>query len=230
VNLKIRRLSNFPYRVRIYIVGWRSFSKQHNSCPAISIHPDRCDQTSPPMPPNPPSCGQRPNGCHLDGQLVNADASNRVGKYLGPGPRSRSCRLWPVRHGDAFSGSIDALSILGLQDALVRRRAEGKEIYDTAFTLQLIRALLTSAIELIGVEDDQCRLASRPIDSGACAFSWDADRCDSHTVVWTGAFPIMEIVGEPRRSRAVDRRTRLSAIPKNSPSRARLTPTAFKGC
>jgi lipopolysaccharide exporter len=50
----------------------------------------------------------------------------------------------------AFSGSVDALSTLGLQEALVRRRSEDKEIYDTAFTLQLVRSLLTGAILLLG--------------------------------------------------------------------------------
>lgn len=45
-----------------------------------------------------------------------------------------------------FAGAVDALSELGLQDALVRRVSEGRELYNTAFTLQLGRALLTSLV------------------------------------------------------------------------------------
>jgi lipopolysaccharide exporter len=48
----------------------------------------------------------------------------------------------------AFSASMDALSVLGLGDALVRRRGEGKELYDTAFTLQLARSLVTASLLL----------------------------------------------------------------------------------
>jgi len=49
----------------------------------------------------------------------------------------------------AFSASVDALSTLGPQEALVRRRTESKELYDTAFTLQLGRAFFTAADLLI---------------------------------------------------------------------------------
>ena len=78
-----------------------------------------------------------------------------VTRFIGLGSTLALARLLvPADFGllgmaTAFSGSIDALSTLGLQDALVRRRAEGNEIYDTAFTLQLIRAVLTSAILLV---------------------------------------------------------------------------------
>lgn len=46
----------------------------------------------------------------------------------------------------AFSGSIEALSQLGLQDALVRRRSDGMELHDAAFTLQLGRAAVTAVL------------------------------------------------------------------------------------
>src|ERR1700749_277616 len=78
-----------------------------------------------------------------------------VTRFIGLGSTLALARLLvPADFGllgmaTAFSGSIDALSTLGLQDALVRRRAEGNEIYDTAFTLQLIRAVLTITILLV---------------------------------------------------------------------------------
>jgi O-antigen/teichoic acid export membrane protein len=50
----------------------------------------------------------------------------------------------------AFSAAVDQLSQLGLADALVRRRGEDRAIYDTAFTLQLGRALLTAAVLAAG--------------------------------------------------------------------------------
>jgi lipopolysaccharide exporter len=49
----------------------------------------------------------------------------------------------------AFSASIDALSVLGIQEALVRRRGDDTTIYDTAFTMQLGRSILTAAILVI---------------------------------------------------------------------------------
>ena len=41
-----------------------------------------------------------------------------------------------------FSGIVDALSQLGLQDALVRRPENDRVLFDAAFTLQILRALL----------------------------------------------------------------------------------------
>jgi O-antigen/teichoic acid export membrane protein len=51
-----------------------------------------------------------------------------------------------IAMASTFAGAIDALSQLGLQDALVRRQSDDKEIYNTAFTLQVGRALATSFI------------------------------------------------------------------------------------
>ena len=45
----------------------------------------------------------------------------------------------------AFAQSVDALSMAGLQDALIRHPEEGAELYDTAFTMQAIRGFLTAA-------------------------------------------------------------------------------------
>lgn len=49
-----------------------------------------------------------------------------------------------------FSAGVDALSQLGLSDALVRRRGAPQDLFDTAFTLQLCRAGLTASILAAG--------------------------------------------------------------------------------
>jgi O-antigen/teichoic acid export membrane protein len=51
-----------------------------------------------------------------------------------------------VAMASTFAGAVDALSQLGLQDALVRRQSDDKSLYNTAFTLQLGRAVLTALI------------------------------------------------------------------------------------
>ncbi len=51
-----------------------------------------------------------------------------------------------VAMATAFSAAVDALSELGLQDALVRRVSDDRRLFDTAFTLQAGRALVTSLI------------------------------------------------------------------------------------
>jgi O-antigen/teichoic acid export membrane protein len=45
-----------------------------------------------------------------------------------------------------FSSVVDSLSQLGLQDALVRHPKDGRALFDTAFTLQLFRALAIGAV------------------------------------------------------------------------------------
>ncbi|MDE2333339.1 MAG: oligosaccharide flippase family protein [Rhodospirillales bacterium] len=46
----------------------------------------------------------------------------------------------------AFSQSVDAVSEVGLIQALVRHPDDARELYDTAFTLQAIRGCLTAAV------------------------------------------------------------------------------------
>ncbi len=46
----------------------------------------------------------------------------------------------------SFAYGVEALSQLGLQDALVRRREDGFDLHHTAFTLQLGRAVLTAVV------------------------------------------------------------------------------------
>ena len=48
-----------------------------------------------------------------------------------------------------FAASIESLSQVGLQDALVRHIADDRRLFDTAFTLQAGRALVTSAIIVV---------------------------------------------------------------------------------
>lgn len=49
-----------------------------------------------------------------------------------------------------FAAAVDALSQLGLQDALVRWQGDERALYGAAFSMQLGRALLTSAILVAG--------------------------------------------------------------------------------
>jgi lipopolysaccharide exporter len=51
-----------------------------------------------------------------------------------------------VAMATSFSLSIEAISQLGLQEALVRRREEGLDLHHTAFTMQVARALITGLI------------------------------------------------------------------------------------
>lgn len=50
----------------------------------------------------------------------------------------------------AFSGAIDALSELGLVAALVRLPDTRRDLYDTAFTMQVVRGLLTAGVIAAG--------------------------------------------------------------------------------
>ena len=51
-----------------------------------------------------------------------------------------------VALGTSFAQAIDALSILGVDDVLIREKNPGRELYDTAFTLNLIRNFATALI------------------------------------------------------------------------------------
>ncbi len=55
-----------------------------------------------------------------------------------------------VAMATTFAFGVEALSQLGLQDALVRRREDGFDLHHTAFTLQLGRALVTAAVIAAG--------------------------------------------------------------------------------
>ena len=49
-----------------------------------------------------------------------------------------------VAMATAFSQSVNAISEVGLRDALIRHPEESNELYDTAFTMQVIRGFLTA--------------------------------------------------------------------------------------
>ena len=53
-----------------------------------------------------------------------------------------------VALGSAFATTVDAMSSLGTDDALVRERDADRAMYDTAFTLNAIRGLLTGLVLL----------------------------------------------------------------------------------
>jgi O-antigen/teichoic acid export membrane protein len=45
-----------------------------------------------------------------------------------------------------FASTVDSLSAIGVQDALVREAAPGRDMYDTAFSLNVLRGLVTATI------------------------------------------------------------------------------------
>jgi lipopolysaccharide exporter len=49
----------------------------------------------------------------------------------------------------AFVSSLDALSLLGVDDALIRIKSPRRALYDTAFTINLIRGVATAALLFI---------------------------------------------------------------------------------
>ena len=51
-----------------------------------------------------------------------------------------------VAMATTFTAAVDALSQIGVQDALVRHLGDDRKLFDTGFTLQLGRALITGAI------------------------------------------------------------------------------------
>lgn len=51
-----------------------------------------------------------------------------------------------VALGSSFVVALDAVSALGVEDALVREKTPDRELYDTGFTLNLIRSALTGTI------------------------------------------------------------------------------------
>ncbi len=51
-----------------------------------------------------------------------------------------------VALGGSFVASLDAMSALGVEDVLVRERTFDRKLYDTGFTLNLIRSVLTGTI------------------------------------------------------------------------------------
>ena len=53
-----------------------------------------------------------------------------------------------VALGVSFAQSIEALSVLGVEEAVIREKAPEREVYDTAFTLAVLRGAVTGAIIL----------------------------------------------------------------------------------
>jgi O-antigen/teichoic acid export membrane protein len=49
----------------------------------------------------------------------------------------------------AFVSSLDALSLLGVDDALIRIKSPARAVYDTAFTINLIRGVATAVLLLV---------------------------------------------------------------------------------
>jgi O-antigen/teichoic acid export membrane protein len=55
-----------------------------------------------------------------------------------------------VAMATTFSAAIEALSMLGLDDALIRRHDAERDLYDTAFSLQAIRGLANGLVVIAG--------------------------------------------------------------------------------
>ena len=53
-----------------------------------------------------------------------------------------------VALGTSFQQSIEAFVILGVEEAVVREKAPTRDVYDTGFTLNVLRSVLTAAIVL----------------------------------------------------------------------------------
>jgi O-antigen/teichoic acid export membrane protein len=51
-----------------------------------------------------------------------------------------------VALGSSFALAVDALSIIGIEDALIREKSPDRELYDTGFTLNVLRGLASAAI------------------------------------------------------------------------------------
>ncbi len=51
-----------------------------------------------------------------------------------------------VALGAAFAQTVDAMSALGTDDALIREREPTRALYDTAFTLNAMRGVLTGIV------------------------------------------------------------------------------------
>src|SRR6516165_9983240 len=49
----------------------------------------------------------------------------------------------------SFQQSIEAFALLGVEDAVVREKAPTRDIYDTGFTVNVLRSLATAAVILL---------------------------------------------------------------------------------
>lgn len=109
-----------------------------------------------------------------------------------------------VALGTSFSLAIDQLSILGVDEVVIREKSPSREIYDTAFTMQAIRGLGTALI-IAGL--------SRPV----AAFFGDA-RLAHVLLALAGAAladGLMNIgIVDFRRSFAFDKEFRLLLLPR----------------
>ena len=55
-----------------------------------------------------------------------------------------------VALGAAFAQTIDALSVLGVEDALIREAQPSRDMYNTAFTMNLLRGLAAGGLIILG--------------------------------------------------------------------------------
>ncbi len=117
---------------------------EHRRMPQDSPAPPRED-AAPSAPP--PSLGRKVAtaaawmvGVNISSRLLGVVSMLIVARILVPADYGL------VAMATAFSQSVDAFSEVGLRDALVRHAEEGRGLYDTAFTLQALRGVITAII------------------------------------------------------------------------------------
>jgi O-antigen/teichoic acid export membrane protein len=130
----------------------------------------------------------------------------------GLGVVSTLCLVRLLQPGDfglvtlamGFAQAIEAVSSLGVEDAVIREKQPSRELYDSAFTINLTRGLATGAV---------VALAAAPV----AAFFEDARLLPVMLVVAAGAVVMaMENIGivDFRRNIAFDQEFILFALPR----------------
>ena len=79
-------------------------------------------------------------GFRLITRLLGIASTLTLVRLLGPGD------FGLVALASAFAQTVDAVTNLSVHEALIRERAPGRAMYDTAFTMSLIRGLLTGGV------------------------------------------------------------------------------------
>lgn len=112
------------------------------------------------------------------------DQVARLGEYFGAGAATAPVRFRLGGDGKTFSFGVEALSQLGLQEALVRRREQGFDLHHTAFTLQLSRAVTTGLMIAAGAPAAAWWFTEPPASDSAAGASraddpkWAGERRD----------------------------------------------------
>src|SRR6266567_9263144 len=66
-----------------------------------------------------------------------------------------------VALGNSFAVAVDMLSGLGVEDAIIRQKSPRQDVYNTGFTINLLRGLATASI-IAGISIPVARFFSEP--------------------------------------------------------------------